>query len=147
MAESEVVNVPFLTLNDVMKEEYRKKIVHRVLEFRKSPACTQSKRLNLAIRDHTSVNGFADPRNAPTAKLVGPVVKESKHSDKLMGAILAVWVESQPDLRTQVQEYYTQKSIANHRFLRSDRRVSPPLARLCNECRRRGVPKRSCGSH
>ena len=111
MPETEQVKVPFLALNDVMNDEYWIKVVRRALDFRKSPACTQSKRLNLAIVGNVKVNGFPDPRKAPTAKLAPPVLEESKCSNELMGAILVVWAESQPDLRSRVQAFAIRQNI------------------------------------
>jgi len=104
--------LPFISLNEMMNDEYRDVVVKRVLNFRQDPKHKFQKDLEQAIRKRVRVKGgFLDPLKAPSGMLIKEVIKEAKYQDDIMGNILRVWVISQSDLAEKVRTFLTNKGV------------------------------------
>ena len=91
--------ISFLVLNHVMRRDYREIMVRHVLNHRPGAAPASRQQLERALRDSVMVKGFRDSTKAPTEVLLKETVHQSYHSNKLLGAILQVWVDRQPGLQ------------------------------------------------
>jgi hypothetical protein len=91
-----------LMVNDVMKPEYREIVAKRSLDFLDKATTQGRAALEAAIQRQVSMRGFAHPIRAlhgpKHAALVSATIKASQTSDAVLGALLRVWDESQPEL-------------------------------------------------
>jgi len=105
--------IPIINLNHVLRDDYRRTIVQRALEFREQVRKTVAQRLAKALRENVQVRGFrpVSVPKAPPPVLISPVVEGIQHSDELMEAVVTVWAESHTDLCTAVHDFLTARDL------------------------------------
>ena len=98
----------------VMSLEHASAVIDRALNFRSKASDSVRSRLNSAIKDSVTIPGFRDASRAPRQQLRDPVLAEIMlgGQDRLAGAVLRAWVESQEDLRTIVTEHLSARGIS-----------------------------------
>ncbi len=96
-----------------MRAEYRETVVGRALDHRARASGSVRDSLNAAIRNHVKIDRFRDSSKAPAPMLKETVVAQTLMGgkDKLAGALLRAWTESQPDLRELVTEHLKREGI------------------------------------
>lgn len=88
-------------------------VIDCVLEYRAEASDSARSRLNSAIKDSVSLQGFRDASIAQRQQLRDPVLAEIiLGQDRLAGAILRTWVESQEDLRAVVTECLSGRGVS-----------------------------------
>ena len=96
--------LPFHTLNEFMRHDYRLTVIRAALNtLPKLPAHFRQpidKLTNQIVR----VPGFRKGAQAPASLKVVPIAEAFGKSPELVAAILAAWAESLPDLRQQVHD-------------------------------------------
>ena len=96
-----------LWMHVVLGDEYCSSVVERALNSRKQ--VSNEGRQGLASAIDAAVKGISQfpkrPSIAPPAFLVEPVMHEMIHSDRLVGAVVRVWAESQQELHDLVVEH------------------------------------------
>ena len=88
--------------------DYQITVVERALNWRKKASPEAQNALKSAINtSNFSVQGFRSTSayNAPTGRLINPIIEHMKMSNNLSAAILRVWVESHELLQADVVEY------------------------------------------
>ena len=89
--------------------EYRSTVVERALNWRKKASPEAKKLLRSAITSSNfEIQGFrsASAHNAPSGRLVDPIVGRMPFSNRLSTAILKTWVESHDRLYAEAVEYH-----------------------------------------
>ena len=81
-----------------MKPEYHEAVVQRAIDSRSKVSTETRRLLNSAIREYIRVDGYKNTDRAPVHYLMEPVLKNVTRYDKLAGAVLKVWAESQDAL-------------------------------------------------
>ena len=98
----------------VMSLEHASAVIDRALDFRGEASDSVRSRLNSAIKDSVTIPGFRDASRAPRQQIRDPVLAEIMlgGQDRLAGAVLRAWVESQEDLRAVVAEHLSARGIS-----------------------------------
>ena len=97
----------------ITSREHALSVIDRALDFRSEASDSARSRLNSAIKDSVNLQGFRDASRAQRHQLQKPVRQEVRRgNDKLAGAILRAWEESQEALRTVVANYLSSKGIS-----------------------------------
>ena len=111
MAGEELSATPTLVaINGLMNDEFRAQVVGRVLaRLPQAPADLQ--RLFRSELSAVKVNGFR-PGRAPDALLQGAVLRRMLLSDKVVGILLQIWMESHADLRGVVCQHLAERAIS-----------------------------------
>ena len=94
--------------------DYQITVVERALNWRKKASPEAQNALKSAINtSNFSVQGFRSTSayNAPTGRLINPIIEHMKMSNNLSAAILRVWVESHELLHADVVEYRKQSDL------------------------------------
>ena len=98
----------------VMSLEHASAVIDRALDFRGEASDSVRSRLNSAIKDSVTIPGFRDASRAPRQQLRDPVLAEIMlgGKERLAGAVLRAWVESQEYLRAVVTEHLSARGIS-----------------------------------
>ena len=98
----------------VMSLEHASAVIDRALNFRSKASDSVRSRLNSAIKDSVTIPGFRDASRAPRQQLRDPVLAEIMlgGKERLAGAVLRAWVESQEYLRAVVTEHLSARGIS-----------------------------------
>ncbi|MBF0302142.1 MAG: AAA family ATPase [Desulfamplus sp.] len=99
--------VPFIILNDVMRNDYKKRMIERSLSYIKKASTSGKQMLYDAITNAKlrMKGGFRDIRKTPIEILYSPVIEAASKDNSIMGAVLNLWVESQSELRTTMKDF------------------------------------------
>ncbi len=94
-------------LPPVMGPEHASSVIDRALDFRGKASDSVRSRLNSAIKDSVSIQGFRDASIAPRQQLRDPILAAIVMSEKqrLAVEVLRTWAESNDSLRTLVTDH------------------------------------------
>ena len=96
----------------LMDQPFAEKVVERAAKYRAKASPNAKKALNAAIRIGVKVKGFRDASRASPKQLVASTLYEiDRGDDRLAGAVLKVWDESQETLRSLVTDHFASKDI------------------------------------
>jgi len=101
--------LPFHAINEFMRPDYRKDVVRIALQA--APSMPDDMRLSLdrLVKKVVKVPGFRDGSKAPTPLKVKPAAEAFEKKPDLVGAVLAIWAQSKPELRQQVYDLLVEK--------------------------------------
>ena len=107
-----VQTAPLAAIFILMDQPFAEVVVERAVKHRARASPNAKKALNAAIRANVKVRGFRDASRASPKQLIAPTLYEIDHGDdRLAGAVLKVWDESQSALRRLVSEQLASKNI------------------------------------
>jgi len=100
------LRTPIAFFKIILQEDSREAVVRDALEYYKqaSPAIRQQLE-NAMLAAHVHVKGFREPLRAPVPALLPAVMTTASRSNRLLKAILHVWLERHADLRGAVREF------------------------------------------
>ncbi len=99
----------------VMDQSFAETVVERAAKHRTHATPNARKALNAALRTSVKVNGYRDASRAGPRQLVAATLHEIDHGDdRLAGAVLKVWDESQSALRGLVTEQLGRENVPVH---------------------------------
>ena len=98
----------------VMSLEHASAVIDHALDYRGDASDSVRSRLNSAIKDSVTIPGFRDASRASRQQLRDPVLAEIMlgGEERLAGAVLRAWVESQEALRAVVTEHLGARGIS-----------------------------------
>lgn len=101
--------LPFHAINGFMRSDYRLTVVRAALQAAPSMPEDLRQPLDRLVKKVVKVPGFRDGSKAPTPLKVRPAADAFEKSPDLVGAILAIWAQSKPELRQQVYDLLVEK--------------------------------------
>jgi hypothetical protein len=101
--------LPFHAINEFMRSDYRLTVVRAALQAAPSMPEDLRQPLDRLVKKVVKVPGFRDGSKAPTPLKVRPAAEAFEKSPDLVGAILAIWAQSKPELRQQVYDLLMEK--------------------------------------
>lgn len=101
--------LPFHAINEFMRPDYRLTVVRAALQAAPSMPEELRQPLDRLVKKAVKVPGFRDGSKAPTPLKVRPAAEAFEKSPDLVGAILAIWAQSLPELRQQVHDLLVEK--------------------------------------
>jgi hypothetical protein len=101
------LRTPISFFKIIMQEDSREAVVRDALDYYKQASPAVRQQLEKAIQAaHVKVKGFREPlRAASLPALLHEVMTAASHSDRLLKAVLHVWLERHGDLRETVREF------------------------------------------
>lgn len=102
MTENQVEFVPFHTINEFMRNDFRLSVVKSALSALPNLPETHSNTINHLTKKLVKIPGFRHSEKAPTFVRTIPTAKAFEKNADLVAAILAAWAESHDSLRNQV---------------------------------------------
>lgn len=94
-----VGKLPFLTVDETMREGQLEDLVRHVLAHKGKVPLNLWKRVADFIREVVPINGFRDANDAPLPLQVKPITKHASSSNVFFDLLLKVWVTTQADLQ------------------------------------------------
>ena len=124
--DEEVAFLPFLALNEFMRDDYRMQVVRTALTA--LPNLPEPIRLPIErlTRQVVKVPGFRNSEKAPLLKRLRPTASAFEKSSAMVVAILAAWAEATPELRQLVYDLLSGDWLGRT----TDRRRPHPASRL-----------------
>ena len=107
------IKLSVVYLNEIINDEYRERIVNRVLEWLdKVDSDTQTLFKN-AVNDGIEIAGFrrGNTAKAPKARLIKPLIEASSQVERVLIAVLQVWFDSQRAHTEEVKVFLRQKGV------------------------------------
>ncbi len=99
-------NLPVRTVFDSMDQEYRDRVVDQALSSLESVSSEQQREFQALVRDNiTGIQGFRDSSRAPAFVLKQPISQKVLSSNDLACGVLALWIESHPELKEKVEAH------------------------------------------
>jgi hypothetical protein len=101
--------LPFHAINEFMRPDFRLAVVRAALQA--APAMPDDLRqpLDRLVKKVVRVPGFRDGSKAPTPLKVRPTAEAFEKSPDLVGAVLAIWAQSNAELSQQVYDLLVEK--------------------------------------
>jgi hypothetical protein len=101
--------LPFHAINEFMRPDFRLAVVRSALQA--APSMTDDLRqpLDRLVKKVVRVPGFRDGSKAPTPLKVKPTAEAFEKSADLVGAVLAIWAQSNAELSQQVYDLLVEK--------------------------------------
>ena len=113
--EGRAQTAPLGAIFILMDQPFAETVVERAAKHRGRASPNAKRALNAAIRARVKVKGFRDASRASPKQLIASTLYEIDHGDdRLAGAVLKVWDESQSELRSLVSEHLVSKDIPVH---------------------------------
>ena len=113
--QERVQTAPLGAIFVLMEQPFAEAVVERAAKYRSRASPSAKKALNAAIRASVKVKGFRDASRASPKQLIASTLYEiDRGDDRLAGAVLKVWDESQSALRSLVCEQLASKDIPVH---------------------------------
>jgi hypothetical protein len=101
--------LPFHAINDFMRPDFRLAVVRAALQAAPGMPDDLRQPLDRLVKKAVKVPGFRDGSKAPTPLKVRPTAEAFEKSPDLVGAVLAVWAQSNPGLGQQVYDLLVEK--------------------------------------
>jgi hypothetical protein len=96
---------PLRILNALMDDSYRERVIRQTLKYVKNNK-SKSNHLDNALLQVVMVRGFSKhPTRAPMSQILPEAIKGFQRSDTVVAAILALWVENNHKLYTQLNQH------------------------------------------
>jgi hypothetical protein len=101
--------LPFHTINEFMRNDYRANVVRYTLNT--MPALPDEIRspVERLTRKAVKVPGFRNSAKAPASMRVKPTIEAFEKNPTLVAAILSAWCEAHAELRQQVYDLLTER--------------------------------------
>lgn len=96
--------LPFHTLNEFMRDDFRLTVVRTVLTALPNLPARLKDSLNRWTRQVVKVPGFRNSEKAPAAIKVLPLISAFQKSPDLVAVVIASWAEAKSELRQQVYD-------------------------------------------
>lgn len=114
MSSATTGQLPLILLDGCMREDYRAAVAQRALAFAPRASETALGNWRLALRRDVRVSGFRDSSHAPDRLLLPAVLEAFRFSERVIGATLELWVESQAELRGAWESLLVEREVAFH---------------------------------
>jgi hypothetical protein len=101
--------LPFHAINEFMRPDFRLAVVRAALQAAPSMPNDLRQPLDRLVKKVVRVPGFRDGSKAPTPLKVRPTAEAFEKSPDLVGAILAIWAQSNAELSQQVYDLLVEK--------------------------------------
>jgi hypothetical protein len=99
--------IPFHAINEFMRSDFRISILRSTMQALPDLSSKTQSSLNKLTKKYVKVPGFRNSAKAPASVKAVGMVKPFEKEAKLVAEVLSAWVESNPELRTQVFEILT----------------------------------------
>jgi hypothetical protein len=105
---------PYLVLNLVMQDSYRRRVIGRALEHRAKASPETRKALNAMLRTYVRRigGGFRSVERAPAFVLVDGTNQAFQASNQVVYTVLSAWMEAQEPLAADVRAFLEAEAIA-----------------------------------
>ena len=105
-------SLPVRTVFDSMDQEFRDRVMDRALSSLGSVSSERQREFQALVRDNiTGIQGFRDSSRAPAFVLKQPISQKVLSSNDLACGVLALWVESHPELKAKVETHLDSAGI------------------------------------
>lgn len=94
--------LPFHAINEFMLDEYRYKVIEKVLNEIQSLSGERRARINSLIKNNLKIPGFRNSSLAPISMKMKDAIRVYKRNPDFVAQILASWSELQPELTSMV---------------------------------------------
>jgi hypothetical protein len=101
--------LPFHAINEFMRPDFRLAVVRAALQAAPSSPDDLRQPLDRLVKKVVRVPGFRDGSKAPTPLKVRPTAEAFEKSPDLVGAVLAIWAQSNAELSQQVYDLLVEK--------------------------------------
>lgn len=112
---SEPQPVPFVGINDCLREDFLFRVLHRVLECLPTSPAPCSAALTRALAP-IPVGGFRQFNRAPRGLQARAAMSQFRSSGVFVGRALEVWLESNQTLAAAVEEFLAKQEIPRERI-------------------------------
>jgi hypothetical protein len=101
--------LPFHAINEFMRPDFRLAVVRASLQAAPTMPDDLRQPLDRLVKKAVRVPGFRDGSKAPTPLKVRPTAEAFEKNPDLVGAILAIWARSNPELGQQIYDLLVEK--------------------------------------
>jgi len=110
---TETTSYPYLVLNLIMEDSYRRRVIGRALEHRAKASPETRKALNGVLRTHVRRigGGFRSVERAPAFVLVEGTNQAFQASNEVVFTVLLAWMEAQAPLAADVRAFLDAEEI------------------------------------
>jgi hypothetical protein len=112
---SEPQSVPFVAINDCLREDFLFRVLHRVLECLPTSSTPSSATLTRALAS-VPVGGFRQFNRAPRGLQARAAMSQFRSSGVFVGRALEVWLEANRTLAAAVEEFLAAHEIPRERI-------------------------------
>ncbi len=112
---SEPQSVPFIGINDCLREDFLFRVLHRVLESLPTSSAPSSAALARALAS-VPVGGFRQFNRAPRGLQTRAAMAQFRSSGVVVGQALEVWLEANQTLAAAVEEFLVKQEIPRERI-------------------------------
>ena len=112
---SEPQSVPFVAINDCLREDFLFRVLHRVLESLPTSSAPSSAALTRALAT-IPVGGFRQFQRAPRGLQARAAMSQFRSSGVFVGKALEVWLEANRTLAAAVEEFLAKHEIPRERI-------------------------------
>jgi hypothetical protein len=112
---SEPQSVPFVSINDCLREDFLFRVLHRVLECLPTSSAPCSAALTRALAP-IPVGGFRQFNRAPRGLQARAAMSQFRSSGVFVGRALEVWLEANRTLAAAVEEFLAKHEIPRERI-------------------------------
>lgn len=102
-----VEQLPFHAINEFMRNDFRLAVVRSALSALPSLPGNHRATIDRLTKKYVKVPGFRNSDKAPSMVKAVPLAESFEKNPDLVGAVLAAWVESHPDLRQMAFDFLT----------------------------------------
>lgn len=97
--------LPWAALNEFMVDSFRTAVVRRAMTSMQQVGGKHKATIQRIVRNKATVPGFRNAGKAPLPLQIQPAAIVFTKESELVGAVLAVWAETVPDLRDGVHAF------------------------------------------
>lgn len=112
---SESQSVPFVAINDCLREDFLFRVLHRVLECLPTSSAPNGAALTRAVAS-VPVGGFRQFNRAPRGLQTRAAMSQFRSSGVFVGQALDVWLEANRTLAVAVEEFLAKHEIPRERI-------------------------------
>ena len=112
---SELQSVPFVAINDCLREDFLFRVLHRVLECLPTSFAPSSAALTRALAS-VPVGGFRQFNRAPRGLQTRAAMSQFRSSGVFVRRALEVWLEANRTLAAAVEEFLAKHEIPRERI-------------------------------
>jgi hypothetical protein len=112
---SEPQSVPFVGINDCLREDFLFRVLHRVIECLPTSSAPSSAALTRALAS-VPVGGFRQFNRAPRGLQARAAMSQFRSSGVFVGRTLEVWLEANRTLAAAVEEFLAKQEIPRERI-------------------------------
>lgn len=101
--------LPFHAINEFMRPDFRLAVVRAALQAAPTMPNDLRQPLDRLVKKAVRVPGFRDGSKAPTPLKVRPTAEAFEKNPDLVGAVLAIWAQSNTELGQQIYDLLVEK--------------------------------------